>query len=325
MRKFITKERLFFIIGLFVLILGLTGCSTDQATLKNGIGEYGNEDFFGWILVWPIAWVMYTIGSIITTPAGGSFVFGLFCTTIIVRTLAWPIYAKTNDMSLKMAVAQPEMNRIQAKYANRKDPQSQQRMQQEMMAVYKKYNINFLGCFAPFLQMPIFMAMYNVVNRITVPTQTIGTGEEATVVNSILYLGDTSLFGVDGCLSVGVMGDNAAELWSPAFFIGIGLSILVGGTMWLLNHFAQKKPSYTKNTQSHNKNNEQANQMASTMKFMNLFMIVMMVVASLSNNGLALYWVFGNLYSIGQSFLNRYLNEKKYYKMKKENTVDNLI
>ena len=51
----------------------------------------------------------------------------------------------------------------------------------------------------------------------------------------------------------------------------------------------------------------------------------MMVVAALSNNGLALYWVVGNVYSIGQGFVNRYLNEKKYYKMQKENTIDNLI
>lgn len=321
MKKYLTKERVFFIIGLLVVVLGLTGCTTDQSTLQNGFGPYADEDFFGWILVWPIAWVMNFIGSAITTNAGGSFIFGLFFTTIIVRTLAWPIYAKTNDMSLKMTVAQPEMNRIQQKYANRKDPQSQQRMQQEMMAVYKKYKINFLGCFAPFIQMPIFMAMYNVVNRITVATHTKGE----VVTDSLLYLGDTSLFGIENCLSVGVFGENAAELWSPAFFVGIALSLVVGGTMWLLNHLSQKKPSYAKNTQSHNANNQQANQMASSMKFMSYFMIVMMVIASLNNNGLALYWVFGNLYSIAQNFINRYLNEKKYYKMKKENTVDNLI
>ena len=51
----------------------------------------------------------------------------------------------------------------------------------------------------------------------------------------------------------------------------------------------------------------------------------MMVTAALSNNGLALYWVFGNIYSIIQGFINRYLNEKKYYKMKQEDSVDNLI
>ena len=120
-----------------------------------------------------------------------------------------------------------------------------------------------------------------------------------------------------------VMGLEAALLMVP-FIVGIILAILVGGTMWLLNYFSQKPPKYQKNTHKHNQT-QQANQMAGTMKFMNYFMIVMMVVAALSNNGLALYWVFGNIYSIIQGFINRYLNEKKYYKLKNENTVDNLI
>ena len=323
MKKYFTKERVLFVLGLLVLIIGLTGCaSTNTSTGYTGFGPYADEDLLGWVLAWPIAWLMNLIGNLIQTNLGGSFILGLFVTTVIVRTVAWPIYAKTNDMSLKMSVAQPEMNRIQQKYANRQDPQSQQRMQQEMMAVYKKYKINFLGCFAPFIQMPLFMAMYNVVNRITIAEHTKGD----VTTQSVFYLGDTSLFGIEGCLSVGVMGENAAPLWSPAFFVGIALSLVVGATMWLLNYFSQKKPSYAKNTQQHNtNNNQQANQMANTMKFMNYFMIIMMVFASLQNNGLALYWVFGNIYSIGQGFVNRYLNEKKYYKMKKENTVDNLI
>lgn len=253
---------------------------------------------------------MHLIGSIFPS---AQFAWGLLFTTIIVRTIAWPIYAKTNDMSLKMTVAQPEMTRIQAKYANRKDPQSQQRMQQEMMAVYKKYGINFLGCFAPFIQMPIFMAMYSVVRRIA-------------VAGGALSLTDTSFFGIENCLNLGVMGaeGQVAAPGSASFIVGIVLAILVGGTMLLLNHFAQKKPSYAKNTHTHN-NNQQADQMQSTMKIMNFFMVFMMVFAALSNNGLALYWVFGNIYSIIQGFINRHLNEKKYYKMKKENTIDNLI
>ena len=313
MKKYLTKEKVMLIIGLCVLIFGLTSCN-DTSHNNLPLDDFDMNEGILTLLVWPIGWIMHLIGSIF--PEGsGQFALGLFFTTIIVRTIAWPIYAKTNDMSLKMAVAQPEINRLQEKYANRKDPQAQQRMQQEMMAIYKKHKISFTGCFAPFIQMPIFMAMYNVVTRIS-------------IAGGALSLTDASLFGITGCLSVGVTGGNGNEgaaVGSPAFIVGIILAALVGVTMWLLNHFAQKKPSYQKNTYQHNSNNQQANQMASTMKFMNVFMIVMMVMASLSNNGLALYWVFGNIYSIIQGFINRYLNEKKYYKMKQENTVDNLI
>lgn len=330
MRKYLTKDRVFLMIGLLVLILGLTSCSGDADKYLIPIQSFKNETGILKILVWPIAWLMYQIGRIFPS---GNYAWGLLFTTIIIRTLAWPIYAKSNDMSLKMAVAQPEIAKVQAKYANRQDPQSKQRMQQELMAVYKKHKINFLGCFTPLLQMPIFMAMYNVVSRIRYSSYT-PAAEGSETIYALFSLDNTNFLGIKDCLSYGVTTSGgptagqglSAGLWSAPFFVGIILSILVGGTMWLLNYLAQRKPRYQKNTYTHNNNgNQQQNQMGSTMKIMNYFMILMMVLASLSNNGLALYWVIGNVYSIGQNFLNRYLNEKKYYKLKQQNSVDNLI
>ena len=37
---------------------------------------------------------------------GNSFFFGILFTTLIVRTLAWPIYSKQNSMSLKTTLMQ---------------------------------------------------------------------------------------------------------------------------------------------------------------------------------------------------------------------------
>src|SRR5690606_2516483 len=95
-----------------------------------------------WLLIIPISTVMQFFAALFFN----SYAVGIFFATIIVRTLAWPIYARANDMSVKMALAQPEMNKLQNKYATRKDPASQQKMQIEMMQIYKKYGISILGC-----------------------------------------------------------------------------------------------------------------------------------------------------------------------------------
>lgn len=317
MRRYLTKKQLVLLVVMICFVaLFLFGCSTSQAAAQN---DKYNQPIDTWtkesgmleaVLVWPFGWLMHLIGNIF--PSGwGQVAFAILFTTIIVRTLAWPIYAKTNDMSLKMSVAQPEINKLQQKYANRKDPQSQRRMQQEMMAIYKKYKINLFGCLMPFVQMPLFLAMYQVVRRIYVP-------------GGQFSLTDTSFLGIDSCLSQGawsMFGSGQAEAWTSwSFWMGIILSLAVGGTMFLLNTISQKQPSYVK---KNNNPNQNPNQTANMMKIMNYVMIGMMVFASLSSNALAFYWVVGNVYSIVQTLINRKINEKKYYKMRSE--VDELI
>lgn len=277
----------------FNVIFSDTGIEPIELTLYVAGGEkpISNQDanFFDWILVIPVAFIMSFFSGLLWN----NFALGILFTTIVVRTLAWPIYAKSNDLSIKMNLAQPDMQRVQAKYATRKDPQSQQMQQMEMMAVYKKHGINFFGCLLPFLQMPIFIAMFNVVRRISI--------EGGLYANSVT---NTSLFGID--LSRGQDG-----------IIGMLLAGIVGGTMFLLQKISMKKPSYAKNTASHNAN-PQAQQTEKTMKFVMYFMVVMMAFYSYQNNALAVYWIFGNIYSLGQTLINRKVNEKKHEALKQK-------
>lgn len=249
-----------------------------------------DANIFDWIFVIPISYIMAFFGGLM----GNSFALAILFTTIVVRTLAWPIYAKSNDMSLKMNIAQPDMQRVQMKYATRKDPASQQQMQMEMMQVYKKHGISMLGCLFPFLQMPIFIAMFGVVRRIPV--------EGGMFVESIQ---NTSFLGIN--LANGNDG-----------VVGVILAGIVGATMYLLQWISQKKPAYQKKTTTHN--NPQAAQTEKTMKYMMYFMIVMMVFASYQSNALALYWIFGNIYSLGQTYVNRKMAAKKHERMK-ENQI----
>ncbi|MCU0104210.1 YidC/Oxa1 family membrane protein insertase [Acholeplasma vituli] len=291
-------KKLMSVFIVLTLLVVLSGCSGDPTKPI----ELGKGGVFETILVIPIAWIMQFFGGLFNN----SFAIGIIITTIIVRTIAWPIYAKSNDLSIKMAVAQPEMQRVQAKYATRKDPESQQKMQMEMMAVYKKYGINFMGCLMPFLQMPIFLAMYQVVQRIW---RTGGTYAD--------QVSNQSFLGID----LSKAGNFAALYGEPGDIAGWILAVIVAGTMFALNVLATKKPSYSKNTASHNPQNAQAEQTQKMMKYMQYFMVFMMFSISLQSNSLALYWVVGNVYSIGQNLINRYINEKKYEKMKNKDLV----
>ena len=52
-----------------------------------------------------------------------------------------------------------------------------------------------------------------------------------------------------------------------------------------------------------------------------IFMTAMMVLMSFRSGTLALYWVIGNIYTIGQTLLNRKINEIKWTKAQETNTI----
>ena len=235
------------------------------------------------------------------------FALAILFTTIVVRSIAWPIYAKSNDLSIKMNVAQPDMQRVQAKYATRKDPQSQQQQQMEMMQIYKKHGINVFGCLLPFLQMPIFIIMYQVVRRVPLSLGETINGVVSKDYSSLNY----TFLGMD--LKAGV---DFSVFSSDGFMAGIGavfpeiiLAILVGVLMFGYQKYAQSKPDYLQNKKYQS---EQAAKTANQMKYMSYFMVFMLVSIAITNNGIALYWIVGNGYQFFQTYMNRRSGFKKY-------------
>lgn len=311
-----------------VLLLGLTSCRTNSESWStkpyvDGWGGYGQEFKFsnfwegmwGWpvsILSWPIAWICSNIGK----GLGNSFFWGILFTTLIVRTLAWPIYSKQNGMSLKMTLMQPEMNRIQRKYGNRKDPQSQQQMQMEMMKIYKKYKVSPLGCLGPmFIQFPIFMAMYEVVRRLNATASTTVNG--VTVVQyGTFALQNTKVFNY---FELNTSFFDAGTVHDKIF--AVVLAVAFGGLTILSQKLAQKKPKYLKDYKTNRPASAQAEQQQKTMKIMNYVMTLMFIFMSLSSTSLALYWLIGAIYQLFQSFVGRKLNEIKYNKAQNKSTV----
>ena len=89
----------------------------------------------------------------------GNYGWSIIILTILIRIPFIPILNKSQQSMKKMSTIQPMMAEIKEKY--KKDPQ---KMQKEITALYKKHKVNPIGgCLPMFLQIPVFIALYNVL------------------------------------------------------------------------------------------------------------------------------------------------------------------
>jgi len=80
---------------------------------------------------------------------------------MLIRLLLWPLNQKAMESQMRMAVVQPIVQEIQAKHKN--DPE---RLQKEMMRVYKEHNVNPLGgCLPMLLPWPVLLALFFVFSN----------------------------------------------------------------------------------------------------------------------------------------------------------------
>ena len=87
--------------------------------------------------------------------------------TLVVKLLMFPLTIKQQKSSKLMAVMQPELQAIQAKYKGKSDQDSMMRMNVETKAVYEKYGTSMTGgCLQLVIQMPILFALYRVIYNI---------------------------------------------------------------------------------------------------------------------------------------------------------------
>ena len=122
----------------------------------------GYEGIWTSIFIKPLAWVILTIGEFVKSNG-----LALIITSLLIRFIAFPITRKTAIQSELMQKAKPELDKLEKKYANKKDNDSMMRKSQEMAFIYKKYNINpIAGCLYAMLQLPLFIAFLEAINRV---------------------------------------------------------------------------------------------------------------------------------------------------------------
>jgi len=232
-------------------------------TLKLGLEHIINYGFFS-IIARPFFWVLKFFYSFL-----GNYGWAIILLTIVTRIPFIPMMTKSQKSMKKMQEIQPLMNDIKEKY--KKDPQ---RMQKEMMELYKKHKVSPLGgCLPMLLQIPVFFALYKVL-----------------LISIELRGAPFMLWITDLAAPDSLFGHIPAVLPVIGGFALGPLPLLMGATM-----FIQQKMTPTSMDPTQAK-------MMLMMPFIFTFMFLNLA------SGLVLYWTIGNILGIIQQvFVNRSL------------------
>ncbi len=94
----------------------------------------------------------------------GSYMIALLIFAFTIEVLLLPLGIKQQKTSIKQAKLRPKEMAIQKKYAGRNDRVTMQKMQQELMEMRQQEGVGqFGGCLTLLIQLPIIMALYQIV------------------------------------------------------------------------------------------------------------------------------------------------------------------
>ena len=119
---------------------------------KLGQGQEAVMDFgmFGFVSEF-LLWAMNSLYAVLHNYAAAIIVL-----TLIIKSLLWPIQNKATNQMRKMSLLSPKVTELREKYKD--DPQ---KMNEEMMKLYREYGVNpFSGCLPILIQIPIFFGFY---------------------------------------------------------------------------------------------------------------------------------------------------------------------
>jgi len=216
------------------------------------------------IILNPVLNGLIALSSILSN----NFGLAIIALTIIVRLIILPLTLKQLNSTKAMQGMQPKIQELQKKYGK-----NQQKLQQEMMKVYKEAGVNPLGCLWPMVvQFPVWIALYQSIMRAL-----------ATTPESLLDLSQ-HLYSWQAV-------SQAFPLSSHFLWLNLGgqgdliLAIIVGATMWVQQKMTTA-PSPDPRQQSMN----------SMMQLMMPLMFGMFVL--MFPGGLGLFWAASNVIGI---------------------------
>jgi len=275
------------------------------------------------LIATPLGWIMRYLYDLV-----GNYGVTLILFTLITKIILMPLSVKQKKSMIRMTAFQPEIQRIQKKYAN-----DQQKQSEELARLQKDHNFSMTsGCLPLVIQMPILFGLISVIYNplqhiIGVSKKLIGTvkapAELWTIAEGIV--GKMSTYSPQTDIIKAIKSTPAAfaEVLDAATiakvqdmnltFLGMDLtatpslkvinSLLLIPVLSVLFMFLQTKISQKLSGQQSN---------GSTNGMMIMTTLMMGYFAFMMPAGVSIYWIFSSVFGILQELvLNIFINPEK--------------
>jgi len=197
----------------------------------------------------------------------GNFGIAIIILTALVRIVFFPLANYSFRSMAKMKILQPEMVRLKELHKDDKT-----KLQQEMMALYKREKVNPIsGCLPVLIQIPFFFAVYKMLYVTIEMRQQPFFGW----IQDLSARDPTSIFNLFGLIP-----------WDPPTFLMIGVwPILMGLTMFLQQKLNPTPPDPIQ---------------AKIFMFLPIFLTIILAPFP---SGLVVYWTISNVLTIAQQWV----------------------
>ncbi|MFJ3667945.1 membrane protein insertase YidC [Streptomyces sp. NPDC090106] len=237
----------------------------------------------------PVSWVIVQFhkvyGAIFGPDTGWAWGLSIVSLVILIRICLIPLFVKQIKSTRAMQTLQPEMKKIQERYKNDK-----QRQSEEMMKLYKETGTNPLSSCLPILaQSPFFFALYHVLNGIA-------TGDTIGVINKSLLESaqKAHIFGAplaakftDGSAKVEALGASLTD-------VRVVTAIMI--VLMSASQFFTQRQLMTKNVDTTVKTPFMQQQKM----LMYVFPVMFAVFGINFPVGVLVYWLTTNVWTMGQ-------------------------
>ncbi|WP_329337090.1 membrane protein insertase YidC [Streptomyces sp. NBC_00663] len=237
----------------------------------------------------PVSWVIVQFhkvyGAIFGPDTGWAWGLSIVSLVILIRICLIPLFVKQIKSTRAMQTLQPEMKKIQERYKNDK-----QRQSEEMMKLYKETGTNPLSSCLPILaQSPFFFALYHVLNGIA-------TGDQIGVINESLLASARKAHIVGAPLAAKFTDSQSTVEALGATLMDVRVVTAIMIVMMSASQFFTQRQLMTKNVDTTVKTPFMQQQKM----LMYVFPVMFAVFGINFPVGVLVYWLTTNVWTMGQ-------------------------